>query len=60
VTLAAEVLGNFPQAFSHMALVRLRERLGARRGLIPGGARDYAELALDRLLAARTTPGVGG
>ena len=47
-----EALGNFPQAFSHMALVLSCAHLSAaRRGLVPEGARDYAELALDRLLA---------
>jgi hypothetical protein len=56
-----EALGNFPQGFSHMALVLSCTNVSAaRRGLIPGGARDYAELALDRLLATRTTPGAGG
>ncbi len=48
----AEPLGNFPQAFSHMALVRSCAYLAAaRRGRIPEGAHDYAELAIDRLLA---------
>ena len=49
-----EQLGNFPQAFSHMALVLSAAHLSAaRRGEIPDGAHDYAELALERLLAAR-------
>jgi GH15 family glucan-1,4-alpha-glucosidase len=49
-----EALGNFPQAFSHMALVTSCAHLSAaRRGEIPDGAHDYAELALDRLLARR-------
>ncbi|HEU0035965.1 MAG TPA: glycoside hydrolase family 15 protein [Kofleriaceae bacterium] len=49
-----EPLGNFPQAFSHMALVTSCAHLtAARKGLIPPGAHDYAELALDRLLAIR-------
>jgi GH15 family glucan-1,4-alpha-glucosidase len=50
-----EALGNFPQAFTHMALVTSCAHLSAaRRGRIPAaGAHDYAELALDRLLAAR-------
>jgi GH15 family glucan-1,4-alpha-glucosidase len=49
-----EALGNFPQAFSHMALVTSCAHLtAARQGLIPDGAHDYAELALDRLLATR-------
>jgi GH15 family glucan-1,4-alpha-glucosidase len=49
-----EALGNFPQAFTHMALVLSCAHLSAARGgLLPrGGAYDYAELALDRLLAA--------
>ncbi len=48
----AEPLGNFPQAFSHMALVRSCAYLSAaRQGRIPEGAHDYAELAVDRLLA---------
>ena len=47
-----EALGNFPQAFSHMALVTSCAHLtAAREGLIPDGAHDYAELALDRSLA---------
>jgi len=49
-----EALGNFPQAFSHMALVASCAHLAAaREGLIPEGAHGYAELALDRLLAKR-------
>jgi GH15 family glucan-1,4-alpha-glucosidase len=49
---SGEALGNFPQAFSHMALVTSCAHLSAARdGLIPDGAHDYAELALDRLLA---------
>lgn len=49
-----EALGNFPQAFSHMALVGSCAHLtAARQGRIPEGAHDYAELALDRLLADR-------
>ncbi len=49
-----EPLGNFPQAFTHMALVQSCAHLSAaRQGLLPpDGAHDYAELALDRLLAA--------
>ncbi len=48
-----EQLGNFPQAFSHMALVLSAAHLtAAKRGEIPDGAHDYAELALDRLLAS--------
>jgi GH15 family glucan-1,4-alpha-glucosidase len=47
-----EALGNVPQAFSHMALVSSCAHLSAaRRGEIPDGARDYAELALERMLA---------
>src|SRR5262249_486163 len=49
-----EALGNFPQAFSHMAPVTSCAHLSAARGgYIPTGAYDYAELALDRLLARR-------
>jgi GH15 family glucan-1,4-alpha-glucosidase len=49
-----EALGNFPQAFSHMAVVTSCAHLtAARQGLIPEGAHDYAELALDRMLALR-------
>jgi GH15 family glucan-1,4-alpha-glucosidase len=52
--MTGEALGNFPQAFSHMALVTSCAHLtAARQGLIPDGAHDYAELALDRLLAIR-------
>jgi len=48
-----EALGNFPQAFSHMALVTSCAHLtAARAGQIPDGAHAYAELALDRLLAS--------
>jgi GH15 family glucan-1,4-alpha-glucosidase len=47
-----EPLGNFPQAFSHMALVLSCAHLAAaKRGEIPQGSVDYAELALDRLLS---------
>jgi GH15 family glucan-1,4-alpha-glucosidase len=50
-----EALGNFPQAFTHMALVASCSHLmAAKRGDVPfEGAHDYSELALDRLLAAR-------
>ncbi len=49
-----QALGNFPQAFSHMALVTSCAHLSAaQRGQIPGGPVDYAELALDRLLSGR-------
>jgi GH15 family glucan-1,4-alpha-glucosidase len=52
-----EPLGNFPPAFSHMALVTSCAHLtAARAGLIPPGAHDYAELALDRLMASRKRP----
>ena len=51
-----EALGNFPQAFSHMALVTSCAHLtAARQGLIPSGAHGYAELALDRLLRHATS-----
>jgi GH15 family glucan-1,4-alpha-glucosidase len=47
-----EALGNFPQAFSHMALVLSAAHLSAaKQGLVPDGACDYSELALDRLIA---------
>jgi GH15 family glucan-1,4-alpha-glucosidase len=46
-----EALGNFPQAFSHMALVTSCAHLtAARAGEVADGACDYAEVALDRLL----------
>jgi GH15 family glucan-1,4-alpha-glucosidase len=51
-----ELLGNFPQAFTHMALVSSCAHLSAaKRGLLPqdGAAYDYSELALGRLLAER-------
>lgn len=50
-----EHLGNFPQAFTHMALVSSCAYLSAaRHGEIrPNAEHDYAELALDRLLAAQ-------
>src|SRR5262249_4778311 len=55
-----DALGNFPQAFSHMALVTSCAHLtAARRGEIPSGAHAYAELALDRLIAARG-PAIAG
>ena len=51
---SGEALGNFPQAFSHMALVTSCAHLtAARAGRIPAGAHAYAELALDRFLAGR-------
>ncbi|GAC1326080.1 MAG: hypothetical protein NVSMB13_10330 [Mycobacteriales bacterium] len=53
---SGEGLGNFPQAFTHMALVTSCAHLSAaRRGQLPddGEAHDYSELALDRLLAVR-------
>jgi GH15 family glucan-1,4-alpha-glucosidase len=49
-----EALGNFPQAFTHMALVTSCAHLAAARaGRLPppGVAHDYAESALDRVLA---------
>jgi GH15 family glucan-1,4-alpha-glucosidase len=52
---SGEALGNFPQAFTHMALVLSCAHLSAaKRGQVPfGDPVDYAELALDRLLQAR-------
>ncbi len=48
---SGEALGNVPLAFSHMALVFSCAHLSAaRRGPLPQGPRDCAELALDRLL----------
>ena len=49
-----EALGNFPQAFTHMAFVLSCAHLSAaKRGQVPfGETAVYAELALDRLLAA--------
>jgi GH15 family glucan-1,4-alpha-glucosidase len=55
---SGEALGNFPQAFTHMALVSSCAHLSAaRRGQLPtdGEPHDYAELALDRLLAGEKT-----
>jgi GH15 family glucan-1,4-alpha-glucosidase len=47
-----DALGNFPQAFSHMALVLSCAHLSAaKRGEIPKGPASYAELALHRLMA---------
>lgn len=47
-----DALGNFPQAFSHMALVTSCAHLtAAREGRLPEGPCDYAEAALDRLLS---------
>jgi GH15 family glucan-1,4-alpha-glucosidase len=52
-----DALGNFPQAFSHMALVLSCSHLtAAKQGRIPSGRHDYAELALDRLLAQPKVP----
>jgi GH15 family glucan-1,4-alpha-glucosidase len=49
---SGEALGNFPQAFSHMALVLSCAHLEAgKQGLIPPGPHDYAEFALDHLVA---------
>jgi GH15 family glucan-1,4-alpha-glucosidase len=50
-----EALGNFPQAYSHMALVLSCAHLSAaKQGRLPDGPVDYAEAALDRLLARAT------
>jgi GH15 family glucan-1,4-alpha-glucosidase len=54
--MSGEALGNFPQAFTHMALVTSCAHLSAaKRGLLPPSnePHDYAELALDRLLRRR-------
>jgi GH15 family glucan-1,4-alpha-glucosidase len=51
---SGELLGNFPQAFTHMALITSCAHLSAARaGLLPDPEQphDYTELALDRLLA---------
>ncbi|MGH2726206.1 MAG: glycoside hydrolase family 15 protein, partial [Actinomycetota bacterium] len=51
-----EPLGNFPQAFSHMALVLSCTYLSAaKRGEIPAGPLDYAEAALERLTSTGST-----
>lgn len=49
-----EALGNFPQAFTHMALVTSAAHLTmARRGEIdPSARRDFAEALLERLAAS--------
>lgn len=51
-----EALGNFPQAFTHMALVTTCAHLtAARRGDLPVGKPiDFAEFAMSRLLADRS------
>jgi GH15 family glucan-1,4-alpha-glucosidase len=57
-TSTGEALGNFPQAFTHMALVSSCAHLSAaRRGQLPDDSEshDYSELALDRLLAGEKT-----
>ncbi len=57
-TSTGEALGNFPQAFTHMALVSSCAHLSAaRRSQLPtdGEPHDYSELALDRLLAGEKT-----
>ncbi len=49
---SGEALGNFPQAFTHMALVTSCAHLSAaRRGALPpdGTAYDFAEFALSQL-----------
>ena len=53
---SGEALGNFPQAFTHMALVTSCSHLtAAKQGLLPPAdeAHDFAELALERLLTPR-------
>ncbi|HZN16337.1 MAG TPA: glycoside hydrolase family 15 protein [Acidimicrobiales bacterium] len=50
---SGEALGNFPQAFTHMALVTSCAHLSAaKRGLLPPAdeAHDFAELAVERLI----------
>ncbi len=51
-TATGEALGNFPQAFTHMALVTSCVHLeAAKAGALPiDEACDYAEIAVDRLL----------
>jgi GH15 family glucan-1,4-alpha-glucosidase len=48
-----EALGNFPQAFTHMAHITSALHLkAARHGHVDfDGAHDYAEMAIDRLLS---------
>ncbi|MEA2477758.1 MAG: hypothetical protein QOC87_1957, partial [Actinomycetota bacterium] len=49
-----EPLGNFPQAFTHMAVVTSCAHLSAaKQGLLPRAdeAHNYTELAVDRLPA---------
>ncbi|MCE9671567.1 glycoside hydrolase family 15 protein [Myxococcus stipitatus] len=64
---SGEALGNFPQAFTHMALVSSCAQLSAVRAVsAPVSAeqpRDFAEFALEHLLSRRSwreplTPGV--
>ncbi len=61
---SGEALGNFPQAFTHMAHITSALHLeAARRGEIDyGQTHDYAEHAIDRLLAAgrELAPAGGG
>lgn len=54
-TTSGEALGNFPQAFTHMALVTSCAHVeAARGGNIPlDGVFDYAEVALARLIAEK-------
>ncbi len=56
---SGEALGNFPQAFTHMALVASAAHLSAaQQGLIPADrAVSYNELAIERLLSAKTASG---
>ena len=54
-------LGNFPQAFTHMALVTSCAYLSAaRRGHLPDDSEshDFAELELNRLLERNASPGI--
>ena len=57
VPITGEALGNFPQAFTHMALVSSCAQLSAVRALEqrrpPEQARDFAAVALESLLSSR-------
>ena len=51
-TATGDALGNFPQAFTHMALITSCVHLDAATEGVGDDAVDYAERAVDRLLAA--------